>query len=82
MALKQITGKVVKKTGDKSITVLVERKVKHPRYHKFVKRFHKYIVHDEDNSVKSGDTVKAIECRPISKSKSFTLVEITEKGVE
>ncbi len=82
MALKQIAGKVVKKTGDKSISVVVERKVKHPRYHKYVKRFHKYIVHDEQNEAKMGDVVKAIECTPFSKSKSFTLLKITKKGVE
>jgi len=82
MALKEITGKVVKKTGDKTATVLVERRVMHPRYHKIVKRFHKYMIHDESNEVNVGDTVKAIECRPLSKNKSFTLTEVLLKGVE
>jgi len=82
MALKEITGKVVKKTGEKTITVLVERRVMHPRYHKIVKRFHKYMVHDENNEVNVGDTVKAIECRPLSKNKSFTLTQVLLKGVE
>jgi len=82
MALKrEIKGKVVKKSGDKSVTVLVERKVVHPRYHKIVKRFKKYIVHDESNEAKVGDTLVAIECRPISKRKSFKIKEITERGV-
>jgi len=82
MALKrEIKGKVVKKSGDKSVTVLVERKVVHPRYHKIVKRFKKYIVHDESNEANVGDTLIAIECRPISKRKSFKIKEITERGV-
>jgi small subunit ribosomal protein S17 len=82
MALKEIQGKVVKKAGEKTATVLVERRVMHPRYHKIVKRFKKYLVHDENNEVGLGDTVKAIECKPISKNKSFTLTEVIDKGVE
>jgi small subunit ribosomal protein S17 len=82
MALKEITGKVVKKTGEKTATVVVERRVMHPRYHKIVKRFHKYMIHDESNEVSVGDTVKAIECRPLSKNKSFTLTQVLQKGVE
>jgi len=82
MALKEIIGKVVKKTGEKTITVVVERRVMHPRYHKIVKRFHKYMIHDENNEVNVGDTVKAIECRPLSKNKSFTLTQVLLKGVE
>jgi len=83
MTLKRvIQGKVVKKAGEKTITVLVERKVVHPRYHKIVKRFKKYLVHDERNEVNVGDTITAIECRPLSKTKSFRLKEIVERGVE
>ncbi|DAB33071.1 MAG: small subunit ribosomal protein [Sulfurospirillum sp.] len=83
MALKrEIQGVVVQKTGDKTATVLVERRVMHPRYHKFVKRFKKYLVHDEKNEVKAGDTVVAIECRPLSKRKAFRLKEIVTVGVE
>ena len=82
MALKrEIKGTVVKRAGDKTITVLVERKVTHPRYHKIVKRFKKYLVHDESNDVNVGDTVIAIECRPMSKTKTFRLKEITARGV-
>ena len=81
MALKrEIQGVVVQKTGDKTITVLVERRVMHPRYR--VKRFKKYLVHDESNQVKIGDTVSAIECRPLSKRKSFRLSAIVKVGVE
>lgn len=83
MALKrEIQGVVVQKAGDKTITVLVERRVMHPRYRKFVKRFKKYLVHDESNQVKAGDTVSAIECRPLSKRKSFRLNVIVKVGVE
>ena len=83
MALKrEIQGVVVQKTGDKSITVLVERRVMHPKYRKYVKRFKKFIVHDEKNEVKAGDIVRAIECRPLSKRKSFRLSKIVTVGVE
>lgn len=82
MALKrEIKGTVVKRAGEKTITVLVERKVTHPRYHKIVKRFKKYLVHDESNDVNVGDTVIAIECRPMSKTKTFRLKEIITRGV-
>ncbi len=77
-----IQGTVVKKAGDKTATVLVERKVVHPRYHKIVKRFKKYLVHDENNQTNVGDTITAIECRPISKTKSFRLKEIVSTGVK
>ena len=83
MALKrEIKGTVVKRAGEKTITVLVERKVTHPRYHKIVKRFKKYLVHDEKNELNVGDTVIAIECRPLSKTKSFRLLEILKVGEE
>jgi len=80
MPKRVISGKVVKVAGDKTATVLVERKVLHPRYHKTVKRFKKYLVHDERNEANIGDTVNAIECRPLSKNKAFRLLEITERG--
>ncbi len=83
MALKrEIQGVVVQKAGDKTATVLVERRVMHPRYRKFVKRFKKYLVHDEKNEANNGDTVVAIECRPLSKRKSFRLKAVVAKGVE
>jgi small subunit ribosomal protein S17 len=83
MSLKrEIQGVVVQKTGDKTATVLVERRVMHPRYRKFVKRFKKYLVHDENNEVKAGDTIVAIECRPLSKRKSFRLKTVVTVGVE
>ena len=80
MPKRVISGKVIKKAGDKTATVLVERKVLHPRYHKTVKRFKKYLVHDERNETQVGDVISAIECRPISKRKAFRLLEITQRG--
>ncbi len=82
MALKEITGKVVKIAGNKTATMVVERRVMHPRYHKIVKRFKKYLIHDENNEAKAGDIVKAKECKPLSKNKSFTLIQVVQKGVE
>jgi len=83
MALKrEIQGVVVQKTGEKTATVLVERRVMHPRYRKIVKRFKKFLVHDERNEAKTGDIVKAVECRPLSKRKSFRLSAIVSVGVE
>jgi len=70
---REIQGKVVKISGDKTISMVVERRVMHPRYHKVVKRFKKYLVHDERNECKVGDEVIATECRPLSKTKSFRL---------
>jgi small subunit ribosomal protein S17 len=80
MPKRVIQGKVIKKTGDKTINVLVERKVLHPKYHKIVKNFKKYLVHDEENAANVGDIVTAIEHRPISKRKTFVLKEIVERG--
>ncbi|WP_104697929.1 MULTISPECIES: 30S ribosomal protein S17 [unclassified Helicobacter] len=76
-----IQGEVVSKSGQKSVTILVERKVVHPKYRKIVKRFKKYTIHDENNSAKVGDVVTAIECRPISKTKAFKLKDIVLVGV-
>ena len=70
---REIQGKVVTTAGDKTVSIVVERRVMHPRYHKVVKRFKKYLVHDERNEVKVGDEIVAIECRPLSKTKSFRL---------
>ena len=80
MPKRQISGVVITKAGDKTATVLVERRVLHPRYHKTVKRFKKYLIHDEKNEVNVGDTIIAIECRPLSKTKTFRLLEISKRG--
>ena len=79
---REIQGVVVKSSGDKTISVLVTRQVLHPKYHKIVKRFKKYLVHDERNEVSVGDTVSALECRPLSKTKSYRLNTILARGVK
>jgi small subunit ribosomal protein S17 len=73
---REVQGKVVTIAGDKSATVVVERRVMHPRYHKVVRRFKKYVIHDEKNELKIGDEVIAIECSPISKRKSYRLKSV------
>ena len=75
-----INGKVVSDKMDKSITVLVERRVKHPIYGKYVKRSTKLHAHDENNECNIGDVVTIQESRPISKTKSWTLVSVVEKA--
>jgi small subunit ribosomal protein S17 len=76
--LRTITGKVVSNKMDKTITVLVERVVKHPVYGKYVKRSTKLMAHDEQNSCQEGDIVSIASCRPLSKHKSFKLVQVLE----
>ncbi len=78
--LRTQTGSVISDKMDKTITVLIERKVKHPLYGKFVKKSTKLHVHDENNECSIGDVVRITECRPLSKSKSWKLVEIVEKA--
>ena len=73
-------GKVVSDKMDKTIVVAVEDHVKHPLYKKIVKRTYKLKAHDEQNECKSGDTVKVMETRPLSKDKRWRLVEIMEKA--
>ena len=72
---KFVTGRVLKNTQDKSISVLVERKVKHPVLGKFISKSKKYQVHNESRVFNIGDEVKIRECRPFSKRKSWTVVE-------
>ena len=72
-------GVVTSNKGDKSITVMVERKVKHPLYGKFVKKSTKFHAHDEKNECSIGDTVKIMESRHLSKTKRWRLVEVVEK---
>lgn len=73
-------GSVISNKMDKSATVLIERKVKHPLYGKFVKKSTKLHIHDENNECSMGDTVQITECRPISKTKSWALVKIVDKA--
>lgn len=75
-----VTGQVVSNKADKTITVMVERRVQHPIYGKFVKRSTKLHAHDESNECQIGDTVTIAECRPLSKSKTWRLVRIDERA--
>ncbi|MCU4676363.1 30S ribosomal protein S17 [Catenovulum sp. 2E275] len=78
--IRTLQGRVISDKMDKSIVVAIERFVKHPIYGKFIRRTTKIHAHDENNSCSQGDIVSIRECRPISKTKSWTLVEIVEKA--
>ncbi len=77
---KERVGLVTSNKMDKTITVAVERKVKHPIYGKFVRKTTKFTAHDEKNECGEGDTVKIMETRPLSKNKRWRLIEIVEKA--
>jgi small subunit ribosomal protein S17 len=77
---KERIGVVTSNKMDKSVVVAVERKVKHPKYGKFVKKTTKFVAHDEKNDCNIGDTVKIMETRPLSKTKNWRLVEIVERA--
>lgn len=78
--VRTVQGRVVSNKMDKTITVAVERKVKHPIYGKFIKRTTKLHAHDETNQCNQGDVVTVRECRPLSKSKNWTLVDVVTKA--
>ncbi|REL30963.1 30S ribosomal protein S17 [Thalassotalea euphylliae] len=78
--IRTLQGRVVSDKMDKSITVLIERRVKHPIYGKFITRSTKLKAHDEANVCNAGDVVTIRECAPISKTKSWTLVDVVEKA--
>ena len=74
------TGRVVSNKMDKSVSVLIERQIKHALYGKYIKRSTKVLAHDEENSCGEGDKVMIAECRPLSKSKSWRVIEILERA--
>ena len=80
--IKPITAAVVSKSGDKSVKVAIEYKVKHPKYNKYVRRRTTMIVHDENNISSVGDIVEIVESRPYSKTKSWRLVKVLEHIVQ
>ena len=80
--VRTLTGKVVSDKMDKSIVVLIERQVQHPLYGKLIRRSTKLHAHDENNTAKIGDVVTIKESRPMSKTKSWTLVEVVEAAAE
>ena len=77
---KERIGVVASNKMEKSIVVMVERKVKHPLYGKFVKKATKFIAHDQENTCNEGDTVKIMETRKMSKKKNWRLVDIIERA--
>ena len=77
---KERIGVVASNKMDKSIVVIIERKVKHALYGKFVKKTSRFVAHDQENTCNEGDTVKIMETRPLSKSKNWRLVEIIERA--
>ena len=79
--IKTVRGVVVSKSGDKSIKIAMNRKVKHPVYGKYINRRTKLGVHDEKNLAGVGDVVEVTECRPVSKTKSWRLLKVVEKAI-
>jgi small subunit ribosomal protein S17 len=80
--IRTLTGVVLKKSSDKTISVTVARTVRHPKYGKYIRRRTKVAVHDEHNKAGVGDLVEIAECRPYSKTKSWRLLKVIEKAVE
>ena len=80
MPKRVLMGKVVSDKGDKTVVVLVERQIKHPLYGKIVRRSKKYHAHDEDNSMHIGDVIRIEECAPISKLKTWRVLEKVSSG--
>ena len=80
VVIRSLTGLVVSDKMDKTITVEIERRVKHPLYKKYVRRRTKLHAHDEENTCNMGDTVSIEQCRPLSKSKSWRLREVLERA--
>ncbi len=78
--LRTMTGRVISNKMDKTVSVLVERMIKHPVYGKYIKRSTKLLAHDEGNQCQEGDVVTITSCRPISKRKTFRLVDILESA--
>lgn len=78
---RSLQGSVVSAAMDKTITVQVERQVKHPLYKKYIRRSTKFHAHDENNECTAGDVVRIEECRPLSRHKSWRLVEVVTKAV-
>jgi small subunit ribosomal protein S17 len=77
--VRTLTGRVVSDKMDKSAVVMVERKVRHPLYGKYIRRSTKFHIHDENNECKAGDTVTIRQTRPVSKTKSWALLEVVER---
>jgi len=81
-AKRTLVGRVVSDNMDKSVSVAIERLIKHPMYGKYIRRTSKVLAHDANNDCKAGDRVAISECRPISKNKSWTVVSIVERATD
>ncbi|MBT6277181.1 MAG: 30S ribosomal protein S17 [Chromatiales bacterium] len=77
---REVVGRVVSSKMDKTVTVLVERKVKHPLYKKYIRRSSKLHAHDETNECQEGDTVAMVQCRPLSKSKTWRVTKVLTRA--
>jgi small subunit ribosomal protein S17 len=75
-----IVGRVVSDKADKTVSVAIERKIKHPVYGKYIRRTSKVLAHDAENMCKTGDRVAIAECRPVSKNKSWSVVDVVERA--
>ena len=80
--LRTVEGRVVSNKMNKTVTILVERQVKHPLYGKYIRRSTKLHAHDEENSCNEGDVVRVSECRPLSKTKNWRVVEIVTRAAK
>lgn len=80
-SVRTLVGRVVSDKMEKTVTVLVERRVKHPMYDKIIARSRKYHAHNENNEARLGDLVEIQECRPIAKTKSWKVAKLVEKAV-
>jgi small subunit ribosomal protein S17 len=80
--IKTATGVVISRSGDKSIKIAIDFKVRHLEYGKYINRRTKLAVHDEHNQAGVGDVVEVVECRPYSKTKSWRLIKVLEKAVQ
>jgi small subunit ribosomal protein S17 len=77
-----LVGRVVSDKMDKTVSVAIERKIKHPVYGKYIRRTSKVLAHDANNECKPGDRVAISECRPISKNKSWAVVSVVERAAD
>jgi small subunit ribosomal protein S17 len=81
-AKRTLVGRVVSDKMDKTVSVAIERLIKHPAYGKYIRRTSKVMAHDENNECKAGDRVSISECRPVSKNKAWTVVNVVERAQE
>jgi small subunit ribosomal protein S17 len=81
-AQRTLTGRVISDKRDRTVSVMIDRQVRHPVYGKYIRRSSKLHVHDENNECKLGDKVSIRQCRPLSKTKAWTLVQVLERSGE